>query len=210
MELLITLPAIVLLVIGLVVCFFGYRFFRLSLALIGGGIGFFLSEFLFDKYAVVFSLENSDIAHLIFILVFTIGLGSAAFAMYMKAAMLVTIVGTGYWVYSGYRIYSGQTDIKTAVITWLIGLGIGFILGFAVKSIQRWAVILFTAVGGSQITSALAAPFMISNDTLKNIVIKIAEVIFPGLTGNPEVILSGILLIMLFTAGVIVQSQGKK
>ena len=210
MDVIVSLPSISLIVIGLAVCFLGYRFFRLSLALIGAGIGFSIAEYLFENYSHVVNLSGNDTAHLVFVLLFAIGFGTAAFALYIKAVMVLTSIGMGYWVYSAYHAYSGKSDIKTTLITWLIGIGIGLILGFAVKSVQRWAIILFTAAGGAQVAAKLSAPYLLANPTVEKMVLKIEEAVFPGLGGNSKVMLTGILLIMFFTAGVIVQSQGKK
>ena len=209
MELIVTLPAIILIVVGIIVCFSGYRFFRLSLALIGAGIGFSLGNYIFDKFIDATNLGSSDIFYLVVVLFFTIGLASLSYVFYLRALMVVTTIGTGYWISSFCRTYWGKDDIKTFVISWLIGIGIGIIIGLVIRSLNRWAIILFTSIGGARIVAGLSAPFMITNEPLKNTVIKIANSIFPGLIGKPVVLLSGMLTLILFTAGVIVQSKGK-
>ena len=210
MGVIIHIPAIVLIVIGLLVCFLGYKFFRLSLSLIGAGLGTLIAEFLFDNYASLINLDGNEVAKFVFIIMFAIGFASLAYALYMKAAMVITIIGFGFWINSCYRLYSGDTSIKGNIISWIVGILIGVVLGFAVKKVQRWAIIIFTAFSGAQIVARFSAMYMISNPSLEKITIRTGEMLFPGMSGSPQTLLAGILLIMFFTAGVIVQSQEKK
>ncbi|MCQ2528884.1 MAG: TMEM198/TM7SF3 family protein [Saccharofermentans sp.] len=210
MGVIIHIPAIVLIVIGLLVCFLGYKFFRLSLSLIGAGLGVLIAEFLFDNYASVVNLDGNEVAQVIIVALFAIGLGSLAYSLYMKAVMFITILGCGFWISSCYQSYSGDASVKGIIISWIVGILVGLIFGVAVRKVQRWAIILFTAFSGAQIVARFSAMYMITNPTLEDVTVKIGKSLFPGMTESPQTLLAGILLIMFFTAGVIVQSQGKK
>ncbi|MCQ2532008.1 MAG: TMEM198/TM7SF3 family protein [Saccharofermentans sp.] len=210
MVIVFSMPSILLIVFGLFVCFAGYKFFRLSLSLIGAGIGFFLAEHIFDAYSSLLGLAGNDIARFVFVLLIVIGMASLAFYFYMKAVIVTAMIGMGYWINTCYRQYTGDTSTKAMLLTWVAGILLGLIIGFAIKSVQRWAIIIFTAAGGAQITGSLCSKYMIVNSIVEETCVKLGNVIFPNTRIDSQVLLGGILAIMLFTAGVIVQSKGKK
>ena len=75
---------IVTIAAGCLVCFAGYRFFRLSLALVGAALGF-VAGVLLVRYLVSTGIEIPELASVIIYAVFAIGFGVGAFALYMKA-----------------------------------------------------------------------------------------------------------------------------
>lgn len=210
MGVIIHIPAVALIGIGLLVCFLGYRFFRLSLSFIGAGLGYFVAEYLLSNYASLVNLDDNETAQLFIILLFTIGFGCLAFTLYMKAVLFITVIGFGFMANSCYRSYSENISIQGLVVSWIVGIVVGIVFGLFIKNVQRWAIILFTALEGAQIASRFSAMYMISNPTLEKVTVNIGNTVFPGMRGSPQTLLAGLLLIMFFTAGVIVQSQGKK
>ena len=131
------LPSLLILIAGVVVGGYGYRFFRLSVTLIGAAIGFALGNIVASDVLATLS----PALYWVIVGVFTIGIGSVAFAFYKKAIIVICTIGIAYWFVNGYA----ESSIKN----WAIGLGIGFVVGLAVFFLQKAAIMLFTAVAGA-------------------------------------------------------------
>ncbi|MBR2294675.1 MAG: DUF4203 domain-containing protein [Clostridiales bacterium] len=193
----------ILMAAGLAVCFAGYRFFRLSITLIGGALGFFLGKFVFEHFASVFGLEGNETARWITVGVFTVALGGAAFALYLKAIVAVATLGVGFWFSSSY----GAKEPKEILISWLIGLGIGLAVGLTVYYVQKWAIIIATAASGAKLFSTQAVPLIITFEPVRTIFSRLGELLFPGQNVATFVMASGLIVVVLMTAGIVVQAQ---
>ncbi|MCQ2502251.1 MAG: hypothetical protein MJ084_00645 [Saccharofermentans sp.] len=146
---------------GSLLCFEGYKLFRMCLGIIGGVAGFALGN-------VILSLiesggaEVNGTVRMVVIALFTIGLAVTAFSLYMKALIAISTVVCGYWFYEDFDfLYERMTDegLRIAVT---IGSGIiaGFLIGVIVYYAQRWTISLFTAFIGARMISGVLSPVL--------------------------------------------------
>lgn len=199
------IPDLLILIAGLLVCFNGYKFFRLSLGLIGGIVGFYIGGKIFGLVGGALGLSDNLIAYWGFRGVFAIALGGLAFGLYLKALVAVSTIAIGYWVATNLLMSSGKTDIGSRIVTWLIGLAIGFAVGLTVYYVQKWTISLFTAIAGAKLAVGAFVPYIVLIDIVKVSAQKLADALFGGNVINGVSALSVILLVILATAGFLKQ-----
>lgn len=130
-----TLIAIVTIAVGVISCFYGYRFFRVVLVFLGFIIGFSIgSSLVADRAAITFLL---------------VGLGAGligAALMYGLYSLGVALAGAllGASIASSIVVVLNLDNIAWIVI--LAGLVIGALIAFALR---KWIIILSTAFSGS-------------------------------------------------------------
>lgn len=190
------LPSLLILIAGVLVCGYGYRFFRLSVTLIGAAVGFAIGNLVASSVLVIPAL------FWVIIGVFTIGLGSAAFALYEKAIILICTVGVAYWYVNGYA----DPSIKN----WLIGLGIGLVVGLAAFFLQKAAIMLVTAVAGAKMITAVALPYIFMIPFLSTVSDKIGEFVFKDTRLPPDIFVPGVLLLIIASCGFVKQLKEDK
>ena len=83
---------------GVLMCFEGYKLFRLSLGIAGGVAGFILSR-LFITMTGSMGMSWNSTGKNVVIFLFTIGLAILAFSLYMKALIAVTTIVCAFWFY---------------------------------------------------------------------------------------------------------------
>ena len=198
-----SISILILAVAGLVICFSGYRFFRLSITLLGGALGFFAGKFVFEHFALVVGLEGNDVARWVTIGIFAVAFGGAAFALYLKAIVAIATIGVGFWFSSSYN----AQDAKGIAISWLIGLGIGLAVGLTVYYVQKWAIIVTTAAAGAKIFASQIVPLIITFEPVQDVFAWLGDLIFPDQNVAVFVMASGLIVVVLMTAGIVVQAK---
>ncbi|MCR5527875.1 MAG: TMEM198/TM7SF3 family protein [Saccharofermentans sp.] len=183
------LPSIFMLIAGILVCGYGYRFFRLSVTLVGASIGFSLGVMI----ATTILASLSPVFHWIIVGVFTIGIGSVAFAFYQKAIILICTIGVGYWFVNDYA--------EPSVRNWAIGLGIGLVVGFAAFFLQKAAIMLVTSVAGAKMITTAALPYIFMFPMLPVLSKRAGEFVFRDVSLPPEVFVPGVLTIIIAAFG---------
>lgn len=192
------IPAVAILISGILVCGYGYRFFRLSVTLIGAVIGYALG--ILTATTVLAAI--SPVFYWIIVAVFTIGIGSVSFAFYRKAIILICTVGVGYWFTNDYA--------EPTLRNWLIGLGIGLVAGFAAFFLQKAAIILVTAVAGSRMVVTAVLPYVFMLPLLPSLSRKAGEFVFKDVDIPPEVFVPGVLTIVIAAFGFYKQIKENK
>ena len=187
------LPSLLILIAGVVVCGYGYRFFRLSVTLIGAAIGFALGNIVASDVLATLS----PALYWVIVGVFTIGIGSVAFAFYKKAIIVICTIGIAYWFVNGYA----ESSIKN----WAIGLGIGFVVGLAVFFLQKAAIMLFTAVAGAKMITTVTLPYIFMIPFISGLSDKIGEIVFKGTKLPPDIFVPGVLLLIIASCGIVKQ-----
>lgn len=187
------LPSLLILIAGVVVCGYGYRFFRLSVTLIGAAIGFALGNIVASDVLATLS----PALYWVIVGVFTIGIGSVAFAFYKKAIIVICTIGIAYWFVNGYT----ESSIKN----WAIGLGIGFVVGLAVFFLQKAAIMLFTAVAGAKMITTVTLPYIFMIPFISGLSDKIGEIVFKGTKLPPDIFVPGVLLLIIASCGFVKQ-----
>ena len=159
------MPDIVITVVcfiaGCLMCFNGYKLFRLSLAIAGGVAGFVLAKLIIELTAGS-GIAWSGTAKTIFLAVFALGCGILAFRLYMKALIAITTIVCAFWFYDDFSfLFSkvGNPGLRV-IVTCLSGLVVGAVIGVIVYYAQKWTISLFTAFVGGKIISAVFAPIL--------------------------------------------------
>ena len=147
------------LVIGAIICFNGYKIFRLCLAVLGGILGYVLGDFV-CTLAQGQGQEISLLARLLITGIPTIALAIASFALYMKALIGLTALFCAYFVYKDYgSLFPGSGPAKV-LMPLLTGFIAGLILCVIVYFAQKWTICFFTAFLGARIIASATAPFL--------------------------------------------------
>ncbi|MCR4688447.1 MAG: TMEM198/TM7SF3 family protein [Saccharofermentans sp.] len=182
---------------GCIICFSGYRFFRLSLALIGAAIGFIAGSMVADKLAPLFA-PNEKIATLITVILFAAIFGGLAFWLYLKVLIVAATLYIGWWVYSDYRSVVMEAEAGKQIAALLIGLAAGALIGIAVYYMQKWTISLFTALVGARIISSVITPILytqfLSGEAAQNI-----EQLALGTSFTGSMVQAGAVVVLIFT-----------
>ena len=146
---------------GCLMCFNGYKLFRLSLGIAGAVAGFTLGRFLINMTGDM-GIEWSNTAKIIALAVFTIGLGILAFKLYMKALIAVTTIVCAFWFYDDFNFLFERVTNSALRIVLTIGSGIvaGVLIGIIVYYAQKWTISLFTAFVGARVIAEVLAPIL--------------------------------------------------
>lgn len=146
---------------GCLMCFNGYKLFRLSLGIAGAVAGFTIGRFLINMTGDM-GIEWSEIAKIIALAVFTIGLGLLAFKLYMKALIAITTIVCAFWFYDDFNFLFERVTNSALRIVLTVGSGIvaGVLIGIIVYYAQKWTISLFTAFVGARIIAEVLAPIL--------------------------------------------------
>ncbi len=155
---------IIAVIAGCLMCFVGYRLFRLSLGIAGGVAGFVLGRFLIT-WTGDLGIEWSNLAKIIFLAVITLGLGILAFKLYMKALVAVTTIVCAFWFYDDFNFLFERitNSALRIVLTIAAGLIVGALIGIIVYYAQKWTISLFTSFVGARVISSVLAPLLWSS-----------------------------------------------
>lgn len=195
---------IVTIAAGCLVCFAGYKFFRLSLALVGAALGFAAGALLVN-YIASSGTELPDIARLVIIGVFAVGFGVGAFALYMKALILVTALACGYWFYTDYNGMLPEDLTANKLVLLLVGLAAGALLGVLVYYAQKWSISLLTAILGARILSSVLSPLLWSSFLSGAEARSFEETVLGGNFTGDYVLTASLVTVALAGAGLAVQ-----
>lgn len=189
---------------GCLVCFAGYKFFRLSLALVGAALGF-AAGVLLVNYIASSGMELPDVARLIIIGVFTIGFGVGAFALYMKALILITTLACGYWIYTDYNGILPQGIVANKLVLLGVGLALGALLGVLVYYAQKWSISLLTAILGARILSSVLSPLLWTSFLSGEAARSFEETVLGGNFTGDYILTAALVTVALAAAGLTVQ-----
>lgn len=121
---------------GLLDCFFGYRVFKITLAVVGGLLGLLLGQ------AASIALGLGSGAEVIVMIVGGILGASVAFLLYKGA---VFVAGFGFGATLGVLLLTHYNDM----VALMSGVVLGIVGGFLAVKLQRVLIILSTALLGS-------------------------------------------------------------
>ncbi|MCR5327322.1 MAG: hypothetical protein K6E12_00500 [Saccharofermentans sp.] len=143
---------------GCLMCFEGYKLFRLSLGIAGGVAGFVLAKLLIELTGSW--INWSGTAKIIVLAVFTIVCGVLAFTLYMKALIAITTIVCAFWFYDDFQfLFSGiENSVLRVVLTYVVGFFAGMLIGVIVYYAQKWTISLLTSFVGARLISGVLAP----------------------------------------------------
>lgn len=195
---------------GCLMCFEGYKLFRLSLGIAGGVAGFVLAKLLIELTGSW--INWSGTAKIIVLAVFTIVCGVLAFTLYMKALIAITTIICAFWFYDDFQfLFSGiENSVLRIVLTYVVGFFAGMLIGVIVYYAQKWTISLLTSFVGARLISGVLAPVIWSgvfSGQYAGIIER--QVIGSGVEVNFSLI--RLLLVVAFcVAGFIIQLKTKK
>ena len=195
---------------GCLMCFEGYKLFRLSLGIAGGVAGFVLTKLLIELTGSW--INWSGTAKIIVLAVFTIVCGVLAFTLYMKALIAITTIICAFWFYDDFQfLFSGiENSVLRVVLTYVVGFFAGMLIGVIVYYAQKWTISLLTSFVGARLISGVLAPVIWSgvfSGQYAGIIER--QVIGSGVEVNFSLI--RLLLVVAFcVAGFIIQLKTKK
>jgi len=194
--------SLISIICGAVICFAGYKLFRVALSLIGAVIGARLGYCLYDITGNIFSDYLSDELTMgIYMILLAAILGFSAFALYMKALVVLMVIVGAWWFYqdfSGLKSSLGEYEGITAIA---VGAGIGLVIGLAVYFLQKWAIMAVTSVLGAKIMTMTILPVISSVLLSENL----TKSLFEGAKSSNFILLSTGLLIIFAVCGFINQ-----
>ncbi|MBR3461366.1 MAG: hypothetical protein K5875_05905 [Saccharofermentans sp.] len=197
-------------VAGCLMCFEGYKLFRLSLGIAGGVAGFILAKVLIELTAN--TIAWSSLAKTIVLAVFTVGLAILAFTLYMKALIAITMIVCAFWFFDDFSFLFSKIENSALRIlfTYLAGLLAGALVGVIVYYAQKWTISLFTAYVGARIISGVLSPIIWSGVSSAEYVGVIEQKILGADIGINYTLVRVLLLVAFCAAGFVIQLKTSK
>lgn len=210
MPLTATIYTVASIILGVVICFAGYKLFRVALGLIGAVLGAQLGNYLFSLTGNIFEgTLPGDVSLGIYMLVLAVVVAALSFSLYMKAVVIVLMVLGGWWFYNDYSGLASQFNLQSALMAALVGGAIGLLIGLAVYFFKKWITIIATAIIGAKFLTMIIVP-LISNAFWSETVGKtLSDVVFAGQISDTSVAISAVLLVFFATCGASVQMKTK-
>ncbi|MBO4450633.1 MAG: hypothetical protein J5777_08595 [Clostridiales bacterium] len=196
-------------ILGMILCFNGYKLFRLCLAVAGGILGY-AGGTLVCNFIEAQGSTLSLIAKVLITLIPAIILAITAFALYMKALIGVTALFCAYFVYTDYGVLFPGVGASKALLALLAGFVIGLVMGAVVYFAQKWTICFFTAFVGARVI-ALASANYIWNLFRGNLYALYIQDSLLGTRVTDTPALTACFIIVAFTAaGFVVQLKSSK
>lgn len=208
MELTDLAVSVILLVAGIFVCFNGYRFFRLTMTLLGAFLGFIAG-----RYAALVlepMISGIPFAGYIVIALCIILFAILSGVFCKKACIAVTCLFFCWWIYTDYSQY-----FKVPFVAAIAGVTVGLIAGFLLWRARRPIVAAVTSVAGAKIIGSVVTPYfmgVISSAQGAAAASTMADFVFgvKTLTAPSESIVAGLIMIIFAAAGFIAQMKASK
>ena len=152
---------VIAIIAGALMCFEGYKLFRLSLGIAGGVAGFILGRLLISVTNNM-GMSWNYMGKTILLVLFTVGLGILAFTLYMKALITITTIVCAFWFYDDFSFLFAKIENNGVrfLVTYGVGLVVGAIIGIIVYYAQKWTISLFTSYVGAKVISGVLAPII--------------------------------------------------
>ncbi len=153
--------SVIAVIAGVLMCFEGYNLFRLSLGIAGGVAGFLLGRAVIN-FTADMGVAWNPIMKIAVLIVFTLGLGIFAFALYLKALIAITTIVCAFWFYDDFSFLFERVSNSVLRIIFTFGAGLiaGALIGVIVYFAQRWTISLFTAFAGARVLSGVLSPII--------------------------------------------------
>ena len=197
------------LIIGSILCFNGYKLFRLCLAVVGGVLGYVGGSFVCE-IAEKQGSALPEIARLLITIVPAIVLAIASFALYMKALIALTALFCSYFVYKDYGdLFPGSGPTK-ALLPLLTGFVIGMILGVIVYFAQKWTICFFTAFVGARVIALATAPYLWNLLKANPYALYIQDTLLGTRVTDTPALTACFIIVAFGAAGLVVQLKSSK
>lgn len=197
------------LVIGLILCFRGYRFFRLSISFLAAILGNMLADYFIGLFESFAGTKIDAIVTLIVHIVFAVGFFIMGYKLWKKA---VFFVSAALVALSSLRLASGHTFkpdsfFNNRIILLISCIAVGIVAGFLVCAVEKWAIVILTAIYGAYLASSAIASIGFFFDRVSQAATELANKIFASGNISAQSAVTGILLLILSVAGFCVQAK---
>ena len=186
---------LIALLFGMFVCFAGYRFFLVLLPIWGFFTGFMLGAQAIQ--AISGGGFLGDVTS--WVVGFLVGAVFAVLSYLFYIVGVALLAGTfGYAIGAGFM---GLIGVDFGLLVWIVGLVVGIALAVVVLmfNIQKWVIIIATAVGGAGLITGVMyfgyGAFSVLSDVFKN----------PVKAALDESPLLLVLFLVVAVAGVVIQ-----
>lgn len=202
---------IVLAVLGLIMCFGGYKLFKFSVTCAGAVIGYSIGKGIISIIVDVLKSSLPYWGYMLIPVVFAVVFAILAFSFYKRAFIFTVAAFVGKWVYTFVQEMAliDITGFKDTIVLIAISAVIGLAMGFAAYLIQRVAIIFFTSFIGGFMVSAAIAGYVVKLKPVMDGSAFLAEKVF-NTPIEPVKAFSGLLILVLGIAGCITQARQKK
>ena len=203
--------SVIAVIAGALVCFEGYKLFRLSLGIAGGVAGFLLGRTVID-FTGDMGISWNPVWKIAVLLLFTIGLGILAFVLYLKALITITTIVIAFWFYDDFSFLFEKisNNVLRIIVTFGAGLIAGALIGVIVYFAQKWTISLFTAFAGARVLSGVLAPIIWSGFLSGEYAGIIEQRVLGADVGFDYTLLRILLLVAFCAAGFAIQLKTSK
>ena len=202
---------VIAVIAGSLMCFEGYKLFRLSLGIAGGVAGFLLGRALIG-FTGDMGVTWSPFWKIAVLLLFTAVLGFLAFFLYLKALIAITTIVCAFWFYDDFNFLfkSVSNNVLRIVFTFGAGLIAGALIGVIVYFAQKWTISIFTAFAGARVLSGVLAPILWSGFMSGEYAGIIERNVLGPDVGVDSALIRVLLLAAFFAAGLAIQLKTSK
>lgn len=197
---------IITIAIGLFLCFFGYKTFRVALALLFAVLGSNLGIKVFDLVSTKFQCSNPDLTRTILVASFTLVAAVLSYALYTKSVVLLTCLAGCFLFYKGYVSFLMDPSEMSKVQALLIGLCFGIVLAILVHFVQKFGIKLFTSLMGAKLLAGMASGYLLGFKGFTKVCDKIVSSIsIDSSLWRTEVVIELLFMVVLFLLGFVKQ-----
>ena len=195
---------------GAICCFAGYKIFRAALAIIGGCLGAYLGIYLYRFLAgFEISFMHMEYSEIITVLWCAVLLAVLSFTLYMKALIAVVTLITTFYLFTDSKSLELRLPWNSPIITLLLCLLFGAVVGMAVYFLQKWAIIIFTSFIGAKIITSVLVPYLMAL-VAGNQGEMVLKMFTDSVSSNTEIAVGTCALLILTGAGIAVQASKNK
>lgn len=201
----------VMLVCGIILCFWGYKAFKASITIAGIVIGYQVGSFLIRWIEIYMRSKIDEPIPIVVRIAFAFVFGLLAFTYYKKTIVCAVAYFVSKFLYTMVlnNMANKVAETKDKIICFGICLVIGVALGFLALYFQRWAIIIASAFGGSNLLATVIVKYVYDVELIKNGAGFVVEKLFKT-SINATTALSGLLIIILCVVGIVFQSKNSK
>ena len=190
----------IIIIVGFVVCFGGFKLFRTSITILGGFMGYNVGVFVTSRLTQLLGIQTNETVNLIIIVVMAIAFAVLSFSTYKSAIIYLTTLAVAYY-------YSKITGVSSTKVI-LTGLVIGLVIGVLIFIIQKYAIILATSYAGAHMIASTAMVMLLYLEPLKKAMNHAGIIVIGEFNLSLILFVQIVLTVFFFVAGFMAQIQG--
>jgi len=198
------------LIFGFLICFWGYKLFKLSVTVAGVILGFMTGRFILELLLQYAGYVPPKAVSIVIPLLFALVLGVLAFSFYRKAFIFVVaaVVARALYLSIAQTSFSQKTGTFEDLIVMVICGIVGIAAGIGCFLIQKGAIIVMSGFGGASLIKAAVLPYLTGLSFVTEAATFITEKLFAAHM-TPSYATGGLIILIFTIAGIIVQAKQK-